>query len=176
MAGLCNPFCLIHRAAIIACMNNISKLQSTSSPRFHASLLLIAIFAIGLLALMPGCRQSAPDTLDVAAGNNPDQVANSVDGETIDVTVVIQANDSSREFKRTDIQSGATVEEVMRTIVKSTESRPLPQKAGSIRSMECTPSKASEAPNLTRLQRSPGPLVPTKASDLAVTESGTSGN
>ncbi|WP_442506859.1 DUF4430 domain-containing protein [Novipirellula sp. SH528] len=97
-------------------MNNISKLQSTSSPRFHASLLLIAIFAIGLLALMPGCRQSAPDTLDVAAGNNPDQVANSVDGETIDVTVVIQANDSSREFKRTDIQSGATVEEVMRTI------------------------------------------------------------
>jgi len=120
MAGLCNPFCLIARAAIIACMRNINKFQSKFTPRCSVSRPPIDIITIGLLAvtlLIAGCGTSTPDTPDAAPGDSSAVTASDTgDGETIKVTVVIQGKDSKQEFTRTDIHAGATVEDVMRLI------------------------------------------------------------
>ncbi|WP_345685597.1 DUF4430 domain-containing protein [Novipirellula caenicola] len=107
-------------AAIIAGMRNTSKLQSKFAPHCGVSRSPIEAIAIGLMAitlLIAGCGKSATDSVEPAAGNSS-AVATSeaAEADTIEVTVVIQGKDATKEFTRTDIPAGATVEQVMRSI------------------------------------------------------------
>ncbi|EMI15377.1 hypothetical protein RMSM_07706 [Rhodopirellula maiorica SM1] len=101
-------------------MKNTSKTQSKFASHCGVSWPPIDGIAIGLIAmtlLIAGCGKTATDTPEPATINTAEVAGSDVaQGDTIEVTVVIQGNDEKQTFTRTDIPTGATVEQVMRSI------------------------------------------------------------